>query len=100
MSEEEYQQRIDRDPTVRRLSEKTVREKEKQGLSPEERNPRGAGRKRNPSDAPLPSVTMRVPGELAESVRRIIKTYRKDCNFTARQLKEMACELEYYTEKA
>lgn len=46
MNDEEYQRRIDADPAVRRLLERTVREHQKEGMLPEERNPRGAGRKR------------------------------------------------------
>lgn len=97
MSEEEYQKRIDNDPTVKRLSQRTIRERQKEGLSPEERNPRSAGRKREPLTASLPSVTMRIPGELADDIRDIIAIYRKDPDFARQQLRELACELKIYT---
>lgn len=98
MSEEEYQRRVDCDPTVKRLSQRTVREHEKEGMTQEERNPRGAGRKKEPVTASLPSVTMRIPGELEDDFRRIISIYRKYPGFTREQLKELAAELEIFTD--
>lgn len=96
MSEEEYQRRIDSDPSVRRLSARTVREREKAGMAPEERNPRGAGRKRDPITAPMPSVTMRIPGELADDIRLLADLYRQDQDFVRDQLRELTAELQIY----
>ena len=78
LTEEEYQRRIDADLSIKRLSQRTVREREKDLMPPEERNPRGAGRKRMPDTERHPSVAMRVPCQLSEDVRKIVELYRKD----------------------
>ena len=96
MNDEEYQRRIDADPAVRHLSERTVREHQKEGMLPEERNPRGAGRKRDPVTAASPSVPVRVPGDIAEDIRTLITQYRKDPSFVGSQIRELAEEMDYY----
>ena len=96
MSDEEYQRRIDLDPTVKRLSARTVREREKEGLCPDERNPRGAGRKREPPTAASNAVTMRVPGELATDIIRLKNIYRNHPDFIREQLRELTEEIEIY----
>ena len=96
LTEEEYQKRIDAEPTVKRLSARMVREREKASLTPEDRNPRGAGRKRMPHTASAPSQTVRIPEALANDIRKLIGMYRDDPNYVSGQVKELATELEYY----
>lgn len=96
LTDEEYQRRIDSDPSVKRLSARTVREREKAGLLPDERNPKGAGRKKMPPTASAPSLTVRVPEALADDIRKLIGMYRQQPGYISDQIRELAEELDYY----
>lgn len=89
LTDEEYQRRIDADPSVKRLSRRATREREKAMMSPEERNPKGAGRKRMPQQASAPSLTMRIPDELAEDMRKLIIIYRDTPEYIKDRLHEL-----------
>ena len=71
-TEAKYQQRIIEDPGVKVLSEYTRRQKELAQIEdPEERNPKGAGRKKLPINEKKESKAIRVPGELADLLKEI-----------------------------
>ena len=71
-TEAKYQQRIIEDPGVKVLSEYTRRQKERAQIEdPEERNPKGAGRKKLPINEKKGSKAIRVPGELADLLKEI-----------------------------
>ncbi|MBQ0063182.1 MAG: AAA family ATPase [Prevotella sp.] len=71
-TEAKYQQRIIEDPGVKVLSEYTRRQKELSQIEdPEERNPKGAGRKKLPINEKKESKAIRVPGELADLLKEI-----------------------------
>ena len=71
-AEAEYQQRIIKDPGVKVLSKYTRRQKELAQIEdPEERNPKGAGRKKLPINEKKESKAIRVPGELADLLKEI-----------------------------
>lgn len=71
-TEAKYQQRIIEDPGVKVLSEYTRRQKELAQIEdPEERNPKGAGRKKLPINEKKESKAIRVPGELADLLKKI-----------------------------
>lgn len=71
-TESKYQQRIIEDPAVKVLSEYTRRQKELAQIEdPEKRNPKGAGRKKLPINEKKESKPIRVPGELAELLKKI-----------------------------
>lgn len=70
-TEAKYQERILKDKSVRKLSAYTQREREKAELPPEVRNPKGAGRKKLPVNEQEPSKAIRVPGKMADALKRI-----------------------------
>ena len=71
-TEAKYQQKIQDDPGVKVLSDYTRRQKELAQIEdPEERNPKGAGRKKLPINEKKESKAIRVPGELADLLKEI-----------------------------
>ena len=71
-TEAKYRQRIIEDPGVKVLSEYTRRQKELAQIEdPEERNPKGAGRKKLAINEKKESKAIRVPGELADLLKEI-----------------------------
>lgn len=56
---------------LRRISQKKLKEREKSGMTPEERNPRGAGRKSLGHETKI----IRIPMPCAESIKRLSDIY-------------------------
>lgn len=69
--EEKYREMVEADPGVKQLSAYTTREKEKAMLPPEERNPKGAGRKPKNPEGKLQSKAIRVPESVADILKQI-----------------------------
>lgn len=69
--EEKYREMVANDPSVKQLSAYTTREKEKEGLSPEERNPKGAGRKPKNPEGKLDTKAIRVPTSVADVLKEM-----------------------------
>lgn len=69
--EGKYQEMIANDPSVKKLSAYTTREKEKAMLSPEERNPRGAGRKPKNQEEKIETKAIRVPAAVADLLKQL-----------------------------
>lgn len=77
-TEAKYQQRIIEDPGVKVLSEYTKRQKELAQIEdPEERNPKGAGRKKLPIHEKADSKAIRVPGVVADKLKEIGEITKK-----------------------
>ena len=70
-TDKRWQDKIAQDKSIRILSERTVREAEKEELPEEVRNPRGAGRKKKPINEQHPSKAIRVPCDLADVLKKI-----------------------------
>lgn len=69
--EEKYREMVANDPSVKQLSAYTTREKEKAQLSPEERNPKGAGRKPKKPEGKLVTKAIRVPESVADVLKQL-----------------------------
>lgn len=69
--EEEYQERLANDPSVKKLSPRVAREREKDALPEEERNPRNAGRKPKAEEEKRPSKAIRVPLAIADVLKQL-----------------------------
>ena len=69
--EGKYQEMIANDPSVKKLSAYTTREKEKAMLPPEERNPRGAGRKPKNQEEKIETKAIRVPAAVADLLKQL-----------------------------
>ena len=69
--EEEYQERLGNDPSVKKLSPRVAREREKDALPEEERNPRNAGRKPKAEGEKRPSKAIRVPLAIADVLKQL-----------------------------
>ena len=69
--EGKYQEMIANDPSVKKLSAYTTREKEKAMLPPEERNPRGAGRKPKDQEEKIETKAIRVPTAVADLLKQL-----------------------------
>lgn len=67
----QYHDRLANDPAVKILSERSAREREKEGMAPEERNPHGAGRKPKPQEELKPSKAIRVPVSVADVLKQL-----------------------------
>ena len=66
------------DPHYRRVSDRVAREREKARLSPEERNPRNAGRKPKPESEKKHSKAIRVPEDMADLLKALGDAARKN----------------------
>lgn len=75
--QEYYQDLVDKDLSVKRLSARATREREKALLPEEERNPKGAGRKKLPVHELAESKAIRVPGVVADSLKEIGEIAKK-----------------------
>ena len=71
--QEYYQELVDKDPGVKRLSARTAREKEKDMLPPHLRNPKGAGRKRKAESDKRPTIAIRVPVVISDDIKELAK---------------------------
>lgn len=69
--QEYYQELVDKDPTVKKLSPRVAREREKDLLPPSERNPKGAGRKPKAESERKPTKAIRVPLGIADRIKSI-----------------------------
>lgn len=77
-TEEKYKKKIQDDPGVKVLSEYTKRQKELAMIEdPEERNPKGAGRKKLPIHEKADSKAIRVPGVVADKLKEIGEITKK-----------------------
>ena len=85
-----YNAMVDRDPSVKRLGARATREREKDLLPPEERNPRGAGRKPLPAAELRPTKAIRVPLTLAEAMKAVGELVKDRPELTEQLIKE--CE--------
>lgn len=71
-TEERYRKKVENDPGLKVLSAKTRRKKELEQIDdPQERNPKGAGRKKKPINEKIDSKAIRVPGALADILKKI-----------------------------
>jgi ATP-dependent exoDNAse (exonuclease V), alpha subunit - helicase superfamily I member len=69
---EKYNQMVDQDLGLNRVSDYTRRQRELALIEdPEERNPKGAGRKKKPINEKVNSKAIRVPGEIAAPLKAI-----------------------------
>lgn len=66
------------DPSIKQLSAYTTREKEKALLSPEERNPKGAGRKPKNPEGKLATKAIRVPESVADILKQMGDIAKED----------------------
>lgn len=77
--EERYQERLDSDPSVRRLSHALMRRRETAALPPEQRNPKGAGRRRG-----APTRAIRVLESMADVLSALNDRAKADPEFIKR----------------
>ena len=82
--EEQYQERLANDPSVKKLSPRVVREREKDAMPEEERNPRNAGRKPKPASERRPSKAIRVPLAIADVLKELGTLYESNPDLLAR----------------
>ncbi len=68
---QEYLKMVSADPAVKMVSPRVAREREKEGMAPEERNPHGAGRKPKPQEELKPSKAIRVPASVADVLKQL-----------------------------
>ncbi len=73
-----YESMKAQDPSIRQLSAYTTREKEKAMLSPEERNPKGAGRKPKNPEGRMQSRAIRVPECVADVLKQMGDIAKED----------------------
>lgn len=86
--QEYYQELVDNDPSLKRLSPRVAREREKDLLPPEERNPKKAGRKPKPAAELKPTKAIRVPVALAETIKQIADLVKENPSMTDEVLQE------------
>ena len=86
--QEYYQELVDKDLSLKRLSPRVTREKEKDLLPPEERNPKKAGRKPKPEAELKPSKAIRVPLALAEVIKQIADLVKENPAITDEAIQE------------
>ena len=82
--EEQYQERQANDPSVKKLSPRVVREREKDAMPEEERNPRNAGRKPKPESERRPSKAIRVPLAIADVLKELGTLYESNPDLLVR----------------
>ena len=87
--QEYYQELVDKDPSLKRLSPRVTREREKELLPPEERNPKKAGRKPKPESELKPTKAIRVPVALADTIKQIADLVKENPAMTDEVLQEL-----------
>ena len=70
-AQERYREMVAADPSVKVVSARTAREREKDMLPAEERNPKGAGRPRKEQSELHPTKAIRVPLEVADVLKQL-----------------------------
>lgn len=70
-AQERYREMVAADPSVKVVSARTAREREKDMLPVEERNPKGAGRPRKEQSELHPTKAIRVPLEVADVLKQL-----------------------------
>lgn len=85
-----YADMVAADPTVKKLSPRVAREKEKELLPPEQRNPKGAGRKPKAAEELRPTKAVRVPLAIADAIQEIAKRLKDDPSLTEQVLQTLS----------
>ncbi len=79
-----YQERLANDPSVKKLSPRVAREREKDAIPEEVRNPRNAGRKPKPESERRPSKAIRVPLAIADVLKELGTLYESNPDLLVR----------------